>query len=245
MGRAALQYWREEPDLAVEDYEEAVALSRAFEDPSLTADAVYGLATSMIAAGRSGDAGPLLEEARVMYTELGDMGGVADIVTGDAFAIAGESGFAGLGPAFERSADLYEQAGREIQRTQAIYAQAGVALAEDRLDDARDLARFGIERGVELSDVFLQSWGLEYAAIIEFENDNVEVVGMLLGAADAERERMGGGWGPQTIGSYNANTMLVERLGEEGAKEMIEPGRLMDLAEAVELALVTLAPRSD
>ena len=179
-----------------------------------------------------------------MYTELGDMGGVADIVAGDAFAVATESGFGGLGPAFERSADLYQQAGREIQGAQAIYAQAGVALAEDRLEDARDLARSGIERGVELNDVFLQSWGLEYAAIIDLEDGNVEIAGMLLGAADAERERMGAGWGPQTIGSYNANTILVERLGEERAKEMIEPGRLMNLAEAVELALVTLVSKS-
>ena len=224
MGRAALQYWREAPDLAVEDYEEAVALSRALGDPSLTADAVYGLATSMIASGRGVDAGPLLDEARAMYTELGDMGGVADIVAGDAFAIATKSGFAGLGPAFEHGADLYQKAGRQIQATQAIYAQAGVALAENRLDDARDWARSGIERGVELSDVFLQSWGLEYAAIIDLEDGNVEVAGMLLGAAEAERERMGAGWGPQTIGSYNANTMLVERLGEERAKEMIEAG---------------------
>ena len=62
-----------------------------------------------------------------------------------------------------------------------------------------------------------------------------------LGAADAERETMGAGWGPRTIGSYNANTLLVEQVGEERAKEMIEPGRLMDLAEAVELALATLS----
>ena len=68
-------------------------------------------------------------------------------------------------------------------------------------------------------------------------DDNVEVAALLLGAAEAERERIGGGWSPQTFGVHDAKTMLVKRFDEERAEELIEPGRLMDLAEAVELAL--------
>ncbi|MCZ6506044.1 MAG: hypothetical protein O6834_08740 [Actinobacteria bacterium] len=237
MARAAVHYWREEPDLAVEDYEEAVERARELGDQKVTVDAVYGLATSLIVADRADEAGPLLEEARAVYTELGDLGGVADVVAGDAFAVMRESGFAGLAPAFERSTDLYQRAGRQIQATQALFAQTAVALTEDRLDDARVLARSGLARGVDLSDVFLQTWGLQYAATIELMNDNVEVAALLVGAAEAERERIGGGWGPQTAGVYDAKTMLVERFDEERAEELIEPGRLMDLAEAVELAL--------
>ena len=237
MARAAIHYWREEPDLAVEDYEEAVERARELGDQRLTVDAVYGLATSLIVADRADEAGPLLEEARAGYTELGDLGGIADIMAGDAFAVMRESGFAGLAPAFERSGELYQQAGRQIQATQALFAQTAVALTEDRLEDARVLARSGLARGVDLSDVYLQTWGLEYAATIELMDDNVEVAALLLGAAEAERERIGGGWSPQTFGVHDAKTMLVKRFDEERAEELIEPGRLMDLAEAVELAL--------
>ncbi len=240
MGRAALEYWREEPDLAITDYELAVARARKLEAPDLIADALYGLGTSLIIDGRGGEAAPHLDEARAMYIELGDMGGLADIVAGDAWVTASVSGFAGLGPAFERSGDLYQQAGRQIQATQGKFAQAAVALTENRLDDARDLARAGLARGVDLSDLFLQTWGLEYAASVALEYDDVEFAGLLFGAAEAERERIGGGWGPGTIGLDNARDVLVERLGEAGAEELISPGRLMNLAEGVELALTTL-----
>ena len=237
MARAAIHYWREELDLAVEDYEKAVERARELGDQRLTVDAVYGLATSLIGVDRGDEAGPLLEEARAGYTELGDLGGLADVVAGDAFAVMRERGFAGLASEFERCTELYEQAGRQIQATQALFAQAAVALTEDRLDDARVLARSGLVRGVDLSDVFLQTWGLEYAATIELMNDNVEVAALLVGAAEAVRERIGSGWGPQTFGVYDAKAMLVERFDEQRVEELIEPGRLIDLAEAVELAL--------
>ena len=237
MAQAALHYWREEPELAAEKYEEAVGRARELGDRALTADAVYGLATSLIVADRAAEAGPLLDEARATYTELGDLGGVADIVAGDAFAVGRESGFVGLAPEFKRSGELYQQAGRQIQATQAVFAQTAVALAEDRLDDARELASAGLIRGVELSDVFLQTWGLEYVATIELLSDNHEQAALLIGAADAQLEKTGGGWSPQTVGVFDARALLTEHFGEDRAKELIAPGRLLDLAEAVEMAL--------
>ena len=146
MARAAIHYWREEPELAAEDYEKAVDRARELGDRSLTADAVYGLATSLIVADRADEAGPHLDEARALYTELGDLGGIADIVAGDAFAVVRESGFEGLASEFERATDLYQQVGRQIQATQGLYAQAAVALAENRLDDARVFTRSGLAR---------------------------------------------------------------------------------------------------
>ena len=237
MARAAIHYWRDQPELAAEDYEEAVERARELGDQGLTADAEYGLATSLIVADRAGEAGPHLDEARALYTELGDLGGIADIVAGDAFAVLRESSFVGLAPEFERATDLYQQAGRQIQATQGLYAQAAVALAENRLDDARVLARSGLARGVDLSDVFLQTWGLEYTAMIELMFDNVELAAKLVGAAEAQREKAGGGWGPQTLSDFDVRTMLTERFDESRIEELVAPGRLMDLAEAVELAL--------
>jgi hypothetical protein len=161
---------------------------------------------------------------------------VADIEAGDAYASVVENGFEGLGPEFERVANLYQQAGRQIQATQAVYSQAGVALTENRLEDALRLTHSGLARGVDLSDVFLQAWGLEYAATIALKSGDVELAGLLVGAAQAQRERAGGGSGPATIESLDATTLLVERFGEGGAEKLIAPGRLVDLAEGVELA---------
>jgi predicted ATPase len=237
MARAAIHYWRQQPDLAVEDYEEAVERARDLGDRSLIADAVYGLATSLMWVDRASEAGPFLDEARAMYAELGDLGGVADIVASDAFAVVRESGFAGLAPEFEHVADLYQQAGRQVQATQAIFGQTAVALTENRLEDAQGLARSGLARGVDLADVVLQTWGLEYAATIELMFDDVDLAALLAGAAEAQREKAGGSSGPGDVDFLNAKTLLVERFGEDRAEEMVAPGRLMDLADAVQLAM--------
>jgi predicted ATPase len=237
MARAAIHYWQQQPDLAVDDYEEAVERARDLGDRSLIADAAYGLATSLIFLDRASEAGPLLDEARAIYAELGDLGGVADIIAGDAFAAFRETGFAGLAPEFEHVADLYQKAGRQVQATQAIFAQAAVALTENRLEDAQGLVRSGLARGVDLADVVLQTWGLEYAATMAFMFDDADLAALLVGAAEAQRETAGGSSSAGDWELVNTKALLVERFGEDRAEEMIAPGRLMDLTDAVQLAM--------
>jgi tetratricopeptide (TPR) repeat protein len=237
MARAAIHYWRRQPELAVEDYQEAVERARDLGDQSLIADAVYGLATSLIVVDRASEARPFLDEARAIYADLGDLGGVADIVAGDAYVVGIESGFAGLAPELERVADLYQQAGRQVQATQAIFTQTEVALTEKRLEDAQSLMRSGLARGVDLADVVLQIWGLQYAATIQLMLNNFDLAALLAGAAEAQSERAGDSSSSGAVDFFNPKTLLVERFGEDRAEEMIAPGRLIDLADAVKLAM--------
>jgi non-specific serine/threonine protein kinase len=237
MARAAVHYWREQPEAAVADYIDAVARARELGDASVLADALYGLATSLIIAGDQEEGVSPLEEARRLYSGLGDLGGVADVVAGEAFAALRTGGLVGAEPDFEHAADLYLQAGRHIQATQSIFAQAAVAIAEGRLDDARALVRSALVRAVELNDVFLQAWGLEYMASVELESGDLEQSAKFVGAAEAARERIGGGWRPETIGLDDAREVLEQRLGGERVRELVEPGRRLEIAEAIELAL--------
>jgi hypothetical protein len=85
--------------------------------------------------------------------------------------------------------------------------------------------------------LFLQTWGLEYVAAIEWMSDNVDLAAVLVGAADAERDKAGGGWGPQTVGVFDVRTALAERFDEDRIEELLARGRLLDLTEAVEMAL--------
>jgi hypothetical protein len=78
---------------------------------------------------------------------------------------------------------------------------------------------------------------LEYAAMIELMFDDVDLAALLAGAAEAQREKAGGSSGPGDVDFFNARTLLVERFGEDRAEEMVAPGRLMDLADAVQLAM--------
>jgi len=237
MARAALRYWQGQPETAIEDYRRALNQARELGVASLIADSLYGLAASLLLGDTPESADSLMVEAKAIYTELGDLGGVADIVAGESFLILNRDGPVGLGAAFERVSELYLAAGRHVQATQSLYTQAAVAIVEDRLDDAFDILRRGIARGLELNDVPLQTWGLDYLATVELKRNNVDSAAWFFGAADASRERLGGGWGPGRIGLGDTRAVLEERLGKGQADELIDHGRLIELSEAVSVAL--------
>lgn len=127
--------------------------------------------------------------------------------------------------------------GRQTQATQAMYAETAVAIAEGRLDDARTTTRMALERSLTLEDRFLQVWGIEYVASIELATGNHEKAALLAGAGEAGRERIGGGWRPQTIGLEDAQLVLIRELGNDRAQELLAPGRTLSLEEAVAAAI--------
>jgi non-specific serine/threonine protein kinase len=237
MARAALRYWRREVEDAVEGYREAVDRARRVDDRRLLAEALYGLATSLVVARHEEGAVDPLEECRAIYSDLDDRNGLADVIAAEAFAALNARGLAGLGPKFREAMELYEAAGRRTQAAQALYAQAAVALVEGRHDDCRELALTGIRRGLEMNDIFLQIWGLEYVSRIALEEGDVERSGLLAGAAVAQSERIGGGWSPETIGLEDTAERLARELGADSASRLLEPGRRLTLQEAVALAL--------
>lgn len=142
-----------------------------------------------------------------------------------------------MGPKFREAGDLYESEGRRTQATQAMYAQAAVALFDGRHEDARKLVASGIRRGLEANDVFLQVWGLEYVSRIALEEGDVERSALFAGASAAASERIGGGWSPETIGLEDTTVTLGRELGSAAAERLLEPGRELMLREAVTLAL--------
>jgi predicted ATPase/class 3 adenylate cyclase len=237
MARAAVAYWQKRPDEAVTGYSEAVARAREASDLPLLAEALYGLGTSFLVADRPEEARHALDECQAIYTELGDSNGLADVLAGEAFIALRTGGLAGLGTKFKEAAELYESVGRRTQATQAMYAEAGVALVEARLDDAADLVEEGLRRGIGMSDVFLQVWGIEYAARIALEKGDLERSALLAGASEAASEQIGGSWSPETIGMEDTGDRLRRLLGEDQAGELLQQGRSIDLGQAVSLAL--------
>lgn len=237
MARGALEYWREEPTEALRCYEHAVVLARGLDDRSLIADALLGLATSHLLNEDPHPARSTLVEAAMLYEDIGDPGGYADVVAAEGFIDLRLDGLVGLGPAFEKVTELYIAAGRRIQATQGMFAQTAVALAEGRLADARVQALIGIRSSVELADVFLQTWGLEYLAVIEIESENLELGGLYTGATERSRENIGGGWGPKSVGLATPVEMLQERLGNDGAEHLMRAGREVEFSELVARSL--------
>jgi len=240
MARGAVEYWQERGEEAVASYEDALVFARELEDERLIADALFGVASSLIVAERPGDSLPFLEQSREIYGKLGDKSGVADVVAGEAFLRTRITGMSGLGDLFAEAASLYEEVGRRVQATESIYAGSAGAIADGRFDDARDLALKGLSNGVELSDLFLQAWGIASLARIEYERGDLESAGLYAGATEAAREKLGAGWGPENFGVAGGAEVLRSSLGEADAERLIDPGRELTLSEAVNRALETV-----
>ncbi len=237
MARGALLYWREQAADGVAYYERALEIARRLGDERLLAEALHGLGGTMIVAG-DGDGGwPHLMEAKEIYEALGDKAGLADILAGEAFRTIISDGPVGASALVQRASDLYEEVGRHIQATHSLYGVSLVAMAEGRLDDALDIARTGLRRGREFHDVSLYVWGIESVASILVEMGDFETAALLVGAGEAGRTRIGGGWAPSSVGLDDAKTALEKRLGEDEAERLIAPGREMGLEEALQLAL--------
>ncbi len=237
MARSAVLYWQKRPDEAITGYREAVDLARSAGDESLLAEALYGLATSLIVAQQTEEAGEPLAEAKSIYSRLGDQAGLADVLAAEAFASLNRGGWGEAGPMFKEAGEMYTKVGRHTHAAQTLLAQAGAALVEGRLADARASAVTAIRRGIELSDVFLQVWGVEYVSRVELDMGNHEFAALLAAAAAAASESMGGGWSPATIGLEDTTVKMVRELGEAEAARLLEPGRNIGVEEAVALAL--------
>ncbi|MCI0544637.1 MAG: adenylate/guanylate cyclase domain-containing protein [Actinobacteria bacterium] len=238
MARGALRYWQRAFQDALADYEKAVNMARELAEPSLLADALFGLATSLILNDDAEMGREWLAEAMGLYVDLNDPGGQADVVAAEAFATLMTDGLVGLDEVFAESERLYEAAGRSINTIQTLYARTAVAIAEDRLEDARFHCRTALANGHELGDMFLIVWGVEYMALIEIEAGDLERGGTLLGAADEARKKIGGGWGPAAAGLEEGQVVLSRLVGEERARSLIDGGRGLSLEEGRQLALV-------
>jgi predicted ATPase/class 3 adenylate cyclase len=244
MARGAVEYWQERGSEAVASYEDALVDARELGDERLIADALFGVASSLIIAERPGESGPFLEESREIYEKLGDKGGVADVVVGEAFLRTRISGVGGLGDLFAEATSLYEAVGRRVQATESIYAGSAGAIADGRFDDARALVLKGLSNGVELSDLFLQAWGIAFLARIDYELGDLESAGLYAGATEAAREKLEAGWGPENFGVAGGAEVLRSNLGETEAERLIAPGRELTLTDAANRALATVRRHS-
>lgn len=237
MARGALHYWQKRPDAAVADYRDAVGMARRLDRPSVLAEALLGLATSYTVSRRPEKALPLLEECQEIYGGLDDRSRRADVIAAEAFAEFYLGHLTDLGAKFGAAAEIYEETGRTTEAVQAIYGQAGVALAEGRLDDSHELTLAGITMATEVRDVFLQVWGLEYLARINQETGDLEMAGYFAGVAEMARGRIGGGWSPETIGMVDNVESLANLVGEKRSVDLLAPGREASLEEAIERAI--------
>lgn len=233
MARSAVLYWQKKPLDAIAGYRDAIGRARDHTDGRLLAEALHGLATSLIVAQRTDEAIAPLAEAKSIFAGLGDESGIADVIAAEAFATLNANGWSEAGARFKEAERIYDKVGLRTQAAQSVFAQAGAALAGGNLEEARRLTIDAIRRSQDLNDVFLQVWGIEYVSRIELDGGNLELAGLLAGVAEAAAERIGGGWSPATIGLEDSKPKMIREVGEDQTEQLMGPGRELSVEEAV------------
>ena len=236
MARGAVSYWRSEADTAITNYEEAATVARRLGDAALLADALYGLGTSYIVAGREDEAILALNESEKIFLAAGEVGAGANVGAAKLFYRIRKEGIVGLDDDWERVEQLEREAGQIVQVVQAKYARVGLAVAEGRYEDACAMALEGLDISEELADHYMIAWGLEWQAMAEVELGETTRAGLLIGAGQAARAAHGGGWSAAVLGIDDAETRLRSALGEHAADAAIAAGRELGLEDGLEVA---------
>lgn len=236
MARGAVRYWRSDPDRAIVNYSEAVAIARRLQDNVLLADATYGLGTSYIVAEREDEGLVALDESEQLFVAVGDVGARANVMAAKLFYRIRKDGIAGLDAEWEVVERLEQEAGQLAQVVQAKYARVGLAVGEERYEDARAMALEGLDIAEQLADRYMIAWGLEWQAMAEVELGETARAGLLLGAGQRAREAHGGGWSAAVLGIEDAATRLCSALGDHDAEAAIAAGRELSLEDGLAIA---------
>jgi hypothetical protein len=155
-------------------------------------------------------------------------------------AIALQAGDRALGIALlEESADLAGRIGWRWWRAGTLSALAGVALADGRAGDARELLRESVDLGLQVSDRVGLSWYLsQFALSLGLEARTAEA-GRIWGAVEAANAFVPGGPWPRNAAELEHQVLAIADTEFEHAREQ---GRSLTLeaaaAEAVHHSIV-------
>ena len=129
----------------------------------------------------------------------------------------------------------------------ALFNLSQAAIAQGRLEVARDHLHEGIRLTQETGDLANLAYFLEALAVVEHEGGDPQRVGVLLGAGEAAREAVGG----QVYGYYVPDEALRERcvaasreaLGPDAYDDTVDAGRSLTPQEAIQYALTAAGQR--
>ena len=124
---------------------------------------------------------------------------------------------------------------------------AGLAALEHHLrrpDEALRVAQTGLERARQARNTHVVVWMLDLIAAFTAEASPVEAV-VLAAAAEAVREKAGGGVLPEFLWIDDAQSVARRHLSSGELDEAWKRGRLMDLDEAIEMAKMQHADRGE
>ena len=224
-----------EPTLAVELYERSMAIFDELGDAHGRAVLLHRFGIHAMLDGDLTRARDLVGESHALHERHGDTWGLAQTV-GTLGAIARDEGdLERAATLVAESARLAEQVGVRWWHAGMILELAALSLEADRVDDAFDKARAGLELARQLHDYGGRVLGVGVLACVAGVRGDPERAGRLWGAIEDDDVRAPlGGW-PRHRASCEAR--LVAACEGPVFDAALASGRHLSLDDAVALAL--------
>ncbi len=228
---------REDPELAVQFYEESMALCRRRRDAWGLARTLSGLATAYYPRGDLARATGLFEESMSLYRECGDKRGLGPCLNNLGMMVYSQGDLVRAEKLIEEAVALVKELGAGIAAT-GLCNLGWMALLRNDLDKAGAILRESLASAWDLGLNPLVQTALEGLACLAGAHGEAKRVARLWVAAQALHEDKVIPRDPDFLAEADARISVVHSgVGEEAWEEAWREGRAMTLEEAVSYAL--------
>jgi tetratricopeptide (TPR) repeat protein len=241
-----LAFWPGYDERSAEFHHQALAIGRRTGDPTVTAQALTGLARLALRSGNASD----IKEARWLCREaLTITDGTSDRIgrsnAKHVLAVAAQ-----MAGDFDEARTLMNERiaeAREAGNMATVSSEAGNLSMVERqlgnLDDADALAREALEIDHRRGDHWAMPYKISGIAAVATDRGDFDRAATLVGAAEAMMERENAEWPPDERPHYERMLSRLPRaLGPEDFERLRAIGRAMSNDEAVDYALKTATP---
>ena len=236
-GSAGIAYWQHDLERSRQEYEEAVAIFRQLDDKPGLAAALNDLAYLPMLAGELPLARDLFGESLGLFRELGDtwQATLAEMNIANTSFFAGD--YETARATYEALIPAIRERGDRFWLTEAVTGLGQLEQLTGRYDEARRYYAESLQLAVDAGTVPQVAMVLEPLSNVESAVGNHRRAVELWSAAQAIKERAGGGAPAEIMQQTDPRAAAVEAIGEAEAADAWETGQGLSLADAVALAM--------
>jgi predicted ATPase/class 3 adenylate cyclase len=243
LSRAGVRYWRGDMGGAREDYEQALALTRASGATGTEAYALFSLGYVYGAQREFDLARRALARSLALARELGDHKAALNAQVADANTLALEGDFTSAAAAYEAALPDLEATGDRFWILSHLVPFAWTMQRLGRLEQARDLHLRVLDIALEIGDGTGQHLAVHGLASIAAQHGDLSRALRMVGALDVLVEEMGGRAPAELVLALDPVSLAREQgAPEEEIQRLLDEGRRLDRRALFELS--RLANRS-
>ena len=229
---------REDPERAIQLFEESLALSRGLRDTWGLGGSLLGLATAFHYRGDHLRATELFEKSIDHFREQGDKQGLANCLNNLGMVVYSQGDLERAGKLTEEAVALFRELGARGDISLVLYNLGWIALLQNDLGKAAQIFRESLAPAWDLGLNREVQSALEGFACLAGAQGEAERAAKLWGAAQALHEAKGIPRDTDFLAEADARISVVRSgMGEQAWQEAWRKGRAMAIEEAVSYAL--------